>query len=194
MTSRSGAVRCPAPRERAARRRFQRQPPITALRLAHTSQIATVAEGRRGKNSISVKLFTQERFVGVHGDNVRAPTFNSYTWTHEIDSHSRSTADGPRSPPVHGNGRTTVPAAAKCLIDEGNGRRTPCDALSKSKLCRRRKRSPHAVRRAVEAEEDQKEGITATQPRFGGVFQRRPSALDWRTSHKPATASVGVRR
>ena len=24
---------------------------------------------------------------------------------------------------------TTVPAAAKCMIDEGNGRRTPCDAM-----------------------------------------------------------------
>jgi hypothetical protein len=30
---------------------------------------------------------------------------------------------------------TTVPAAAKCMIDEGNGRRTPCDALYKSKRC-----------------------------------------------------------
>jgi hypothetical protein len=27
---------------------------------------------------------------------------------------------------------TTVPAAAKCMIDEGNGRRTPCDAMYKS--------------------------------------------------------------
>jgi hypothetical protein len=24
---------------------------------------------------------------------------------------------------------TTVPAAAKCMIDEGNGRYTPCDAM-----------------------------------------------------------------
>ena len=24
---------------------------------------------------------------------------------------------------------STVPAAAKCMIDEGNGRRTPCDAM-----------------------------------------------------------------
>jgi hypothetical protein len=30
---------------------------------------------------------------------------------------------------------TTIPAAAKCMIDEGNGRRTPCDALYKSKKC-----------------------------------------------------------
>jgi hypothetical protein len=30
---------------------------------------------------------------------------------------------------------TTVPAAAKCMIDEGNGRYTPCDALYKSKKC-----------------------------------------------------------
>ena len=30
---------------------------------------------------------------------------------------------------------STVPAAAKCMIDEGNGRRTPCDALYKSKRC-----------------------------------------------------------
>ena len=28
---------------------------------------------------------------------------------------------------------TTVPAAAKCMIDEGNGRRTPCDAMLKVK-------------------------------------------------------------
>jgi hypothetical protein len=30
---------------------------------------------------------------------------------------------------------STVPAAARCMIDEGNGRRTPCDALYKSKRC-----------------------------------------------------------
>jgi hypothetical protein len=27
---------------------------------------------------------------------------------------------------------STVPAASKCMIDEGNGRRTPCEALYKS--------------------------------------------------------------
>jgi hypothetical protein len=32
---------------------------------------------------------------------------------------------------------TTVPAAAKCLIDEGNGRYTPCSALYKSSQCMR---------------------------------------------------------
>jgi hypothetical protein len=30
---------------------------------------------------------------------------------------------------------TTVPAAAKCMIDEGNGRYTPCQALYTSKKC-----------------------------------------------------------
>jgi hypothetical protein len=30
---------------------------------------------------------------------------------------------------------STVPAAAKCMIDEGYGRRTPCEALYKSKKC-----------------------------------------------------------
>ncbi len=30
---------------------------------------------------------------------------------------------------------TTVPAAAKCMIDEGNGRSTPCSALYKSNKC-----------------------------------------------------------
>ena len=30
---------------------------------------------------------------------------------------------------------STVPAAAKCMIDEGNGRRTPCDAMYKSTKC-----------------------------------------------------------
>jgi hypothetical protein len=30
---------------------------------------------------------------------------------------------------------STVPAAAKCMIDEGNGRYTPCDALYRSKKC-----------------------------------------------------------
>jgi hypothetical protein len=30
---------------------------------------------------------------------------------------------------------TTVPASAKCMIDEGNGRFTPCSALYKSKRC-----------------------------------------------------------
>jgi hypothetical protein len=29
----------------------------------------------------------------------------------------------------------TAPAAAKCMIDEGNGRYTPCEALYKSKKC-----------------------------------------------------------
>jgi hypothetical protein len=27
---------------------------------------------------------------------------------------------------------STVPASAKCMVDEGNGRRTPCDALYKT--------------------------------------------------------------
>jgi hypothetical protein len=33
---------------------------------------------------------------------------------------------------IIGTVATTVPAAAKCMIDEGNGRRTPCDAMYKS--------------------------------------------------------------
>ena len=34
-----------------------------------------------------------------------------------------------------GTAATTVPAAAKCMIDEGNGRRTPCEAMYKSAKC-----------------------------------------------------------
>jgi hypothetical protein len=30
---------------------------------------------------------------------------------------------------------STVPAAARCMIDEGNGRYTPCQALYQSKKC-----------------------------------------------------------
>jgi hypothetical protein len=30
---------------------------------------------------------------------------------------------------------TTVPASARCMIDEGNGRQTPCEALYKSNKC-----------------------------------------------------------
>jgi hypothetical protein len=30
---------------------------------------------------------------------------------------------------------TTVPASARCMIDEGNGRYTPCSALYKSSRC-----------------------------------------------------------
>jgi hypothetical protein len=30
---------------------------------------------------------------------------------------------------------STVPAAARCMIDEGNGRYTPCEAFYKSKKC-----------------------------------------------------------
>jgi hypothetical protein len=30
---------------------------------------------------------------------------------------------------------SAVPAAARCMIDEGNGRYTPCEALYKSKSC-----------------------------------------------------------
>jgi hypothetical protein len=34
-----------------------------------------------------------------------------------------------------GMAASTVRAAAKCMIDEGNGRYTPCEALYKSKKC-----------------------------------------------------------
>lgn len=34
-----------------------------------------------------------------------------------------------------GMGASAVPASAKCMIDEGNGRYTPCEALYKSKKC-----------------------------------------------------------
>ncbi len=30
---------------------------------------------------------------------------------------------------------STVPASARCMVDEGNGRQTPCEALYKSKKC-----------------------------------------------------------
>jgi hypothetical protein len=30
---------------------------------------------------------------------------------------------------------STVPASARCMVDEGNGRFTPCEALYKSKKC-----------------------------------------------------------
>jgi hypothetical protein len=30
---------------------------------------------------------------------------------------------------------STVPASARCMIDEGNGRQTPCEALYKSSKC-----------------------------------------------------------
>jgi hypothetical protein len=30
---------------------------------------------------------------------------------------------------------TTVPANARCMVNEGNGRYTPCEALYKSKKC-----------------------------------------------------------
>ena len=30
---------------------------------------------------------------------------------------------------------STVPAAARCMIDDGNGRYTPCESLYKSKSC-----------------------------------------------------------
>jgi hypothetical protein len=36
------------------------------------------------------------------------------------------------APMFVGTVASTVPAAAKCMIDEGNGRQTPCDALYKS--------------------------------------------------------------
>ena len=34
-----------------------------------------------------------------------------------------------------GTAVSTVPASARCMVDEGNGRYTPCDALYKSKKC-----------------------------------------------------------
>jgi hypothetical protein len=33
---------------------------------------------------------------------------------------------------------STVPAAAKCMIDEGNGRFTPCQALAKPNKSKKR--------------------------------------------------------
>jgi len=30
---------------------------------------------------------------------------------------------------------STAPASARCMVDEGNGRYTPCEALYKSKKC-----------------------------------------------------------
>jgi hypothetical protein len=36
---------------------------------------------------------------------------------------------------VMGTVASTVPAAARCMIDEGYGRYTPCEALYKSKRC-----------------------------------------------------------
>ena len=30
---------------------------------------------------------------------------------------------------------TTIPANARCMVDEGNGRMTPCEALYKSSKC-----------------------------------------------------------
>jgi hypothetical protein len=36
---------------------------------------------------------------------------------------------------IMGTVASTVPAAAKCMIDEGNGRYTPCEALYKSSKC-----------------------------------------------------------
>jgi hypothetical protein len=39
---------------------------------------------------------------------------------------------------IIGTVATTVPAAAKCMIDEGNGRRTPCDALLKQKKTKKK--------------------------------------------------------
>ena len=34
-----------------------------------------------------------------------------------------------------GSVATTVPASARCMVDEGNGRMTPCSALYKSNKC-----------------------------------------------------------
>jgi hypothetical protein len=36
---------------------------------------------------------------------------------------------------IMGTVATTTPASAKCMIDEGNGRLTPCQALYTSKKC-----------------------------------------------------------
>ena len=34
---------------------------------------------------------------------------------------------------------STVPAAAKCMIDEGNGRYTPCEAMVKATKSKKKK-------------------------------------------------------
>jgi hypothetical protein len=36
---------------------------------------------------------------------------------------------------VAGTVASTVPASARCMIDEGNGRYTPCSALYQSRRC-----------------------------------------------------------
>jgi hypothetical protein len=38
-----------------------------------------------------------------------------------------------------GNVASTVPAAARCMIDEGNGRYTPCSALLKKSKTSKKK-------------------------------------------------------
>jgi len=53
-------------------------------------------------------------------------------WTNEITAHPHHVAIR------CGMVASTVPASAKCMIDEGNGRYTPCEALyksNKSKKC-----------------------------------------------------------
>jgi hypothetical protein len=78
-------------------------------------------------------------------------------WTHEIASHSHRVDGRPRSSHVHGNGR-----------DHGPG----CGQMHD----RRRERSPHALRRDVEAKEDQEEGITGdTAPLRRGFFFGGPA-------------------
>ena len=65
--------------------------------------------------------------------DVLAPTL--IRWTLEIVSHSSRVAGRIRNARVHRSVASTVPAAAKCMIDEGNGRVTPCEVLFKSKKC-----------------------------------------------------------
>jgi hypothetical protein len=81
-------------------------------------------------------------------------TRNTQRWANEIVSHSYHVASGLGALALMGTVASTVPASAKCMIDEGNGRYlykskkcmidegngryTPCEALAKPKKQKKR--------------------------------------------------------
>ena len=89
------------------------------------------------KNTISVKSFTQESFGGIYVNRTCTPTRMGAPMK-SIAIHA-TLLTGLGALMFMGTVATTVPAAAKCMIDEGNGRYTPCEALVKQMKTKKKK-------------------------------------------------------
>jgi hypothetical protein len=80
-----------------------------------------------------IKVATHSFMREEHWVNAR--TKNTTRSTNENASLHAALLTGLGAIAFMGTVAWTVPAAARCMIDEGNGRYTPCEGLYKSKRC-----------------------------------------------------------